>query len=193
MAAFWVPLIWLVVAVALLALELAQPSFDGLMFAALAALVVSVLTALGPLPTLIQVALFVLITVVGTLWLTRWSTSRNPEPSTQHQQEELADVLSAIPAGREGRVRWHGQSWAASSLDLDRDLEPGERVLVVGRDGTQLQVMATTIASGCTPAFWADIVLNHPDAAADLDRSAIALDWGYEADHDFSTSQRGLW
>ena len=54
-------------------------------------------------------------------------------------------MLSAIPAGREGRVRWHGQSWAASSLDLDRDLEPGERVLVVGRDGTQLQVMATTI------------------------------------------------
>jgi len=145
MAAFWVPLIWLVVAVALLALELAQPSFDGLMFAALAALVVSVLTALGPLPTLIQVALFVVITVVGTLWLTRWSASRNPEPSTQHQQEELADVLSAIPAGREGRVRWHGQSWAASSLDLDRDLEAGERVLVVGRDGTQLQVMATTI------------------------------------------------
>ena len=80
----------------------------------------------------------------GTLWLTRWSASRNPEPSTQHQQEELADVLSAIPAGRESRVRWHGQSWAASSLDLDRDLEPGERVLVVGRDGTQLQVMATT-------------------------------------------------
>ena len=35
MAAFGVPLIWLVVAVALLALELAQPSFDGLMFAAL--------------------------------------------------------------------------------------------------------------------------------------------------------------
>ena len=143
MAAFWVPLIWLVVAVALLALELAQPSFDGLMFMALAALVVSVLTALGPLPTLIQVALFVVITVVGTLWLTRWSASRNPEPSTQHQQEELADVLSAIPAGRRPGA-WHGQSWAASSLDLDRDLEPGERVLVVG-GMAQLQVMATTI------------------------------------------------
>ena len=142
MASFWVPLIWLLVAVTLLALELAQPSFDGLMFGALAALVVSVLTALGPLPMLIQVGLFVAITVVGTIWLTRWSANRTPEAGSQRQREELADVISRIPAGRDGRVRWHGQSWAATSLDLDRELQTGERVLVVGRDGNQLQVMA---------------------------------------------------
>ncbi|NDD69753.1 MAG: NfeD family protein, partial [Synechococcaceae bacterium WB9_4xC_028] len=42
----------------------------------------------------------------------------------------------------EGRVRWHGQSWAASSLDLDQAISNGDQVLVVGRDGTQLQVIA---------------------------------------------------
>ena len=41
MAAFWVSLIWLGLAAVLLTLELIQPSFDGLMFAALAALLVS--------------------------------------------------------------------------------------------------------------------------------------------------------
>ena len=147
MAAFWVPLIWLLAALILLGLELAQPSFDGLMFGALAALVVSVLTAVGPLPVLIQIGLFVVITVVGTIWLTRWSARRNPEPGTQRQREDLADVLSSMPPGGEGRVRWHGQSWAASSLDLDRSLETGERVLVIGRDGTQLQVMGQTTVS----------------------------------------------
>ena len=142
MAAFWVPLIWLLVAIVLLGLELAQPSFDGLMFGALAALVVSVVTALGPLPALMQIGIFVVITVAGTVWLTRWSSQRNPEPGDPRQREDLAEVISRCSPGGEGRVRWHGQSWAASSLDLDRSLNAGERVLVVGRDGTQLQVIS---------------------------------------------------
>ena len=141
MTGFWVPLIWLLVAISLLGLELAQPSFDGLMFGALAALVVSVLTAIGPLPILLQVALFVGATVIGTIWLSRWSAKRNPEPGDHHQREDLAEVISAMPAGGEGRVRWHGQSWGSISLDLDHALEAGEKVLVVGRDGNQLQVI----------------------------------------------------
>jgi len=79
MAAFWVPLIWLLVAAVLLVLELAQPSFDGLIFAALAALVVSVLTALGSWPLGLQAGLFMAITLAGTLWLMHWSGGRNPE------------------------------------------------------------------------------------------------------------------
>jgi len=141
MSPSWIPLIWLVVAGVLLTLELAQPSFDGLMFAAIAALLLSLLTALTPLPALLQIVLFVLVTVAGTLWLTRWSARRNPRPDQERQREDLAEVLTPIPAGGEGRVRWHGQSWAASSLDLDRSIERGDQVLVVGRDGTHLQVM----------------------------------------------------
>ena len=101
MAAFWVPLIWLLVAIVLLGLELAQPSFDGLMFGALAALVVSVVTALGPLPALMQIGIFVVITVAGTVWLTRWSSQRNPEPGDPRQREDLAEVLVAsVPGGK---------------------------------------------------------------------------------------------
>ena len=147
MAAFWVPLIWLLVAAVLLALELAQPSFDGLIFAALAALVVSVLTALGSWPLGLQVGLFIAITLAGTLWLMRWSAERSPETVNRRHQEDLAEVIDPIPAGGDGRVRWHGQSWAASSLDLDRDLSDGDQVLVVGREGTQLQVMGMATIS----------------------------------------------
>ena len=147
MTTFWVPLIWLLVAGVLLALELAQPTFDGLMFAAIGALIVSVITALGPLPVLLQVSLFIAITVIGTLWLMRWSAQRNPAPERQRQRDDLAEVLGTIAPGGEGRVRWHGQSWAAASLDLDRAIPEGERLLVVGRDGTQLQVMAQTTVS----------------------------------------------
>ena len=147
MAAFWVPLIWLLVAAVLLVLELAQPSFDGLIFAALAALVVSVLTALGSWPLGLQAGLFMAITLAGTLWLMHWSGGRNPEAVNRGQREDLAEVIEPIPAGGDGRVRWHGQSWAASSLDLDRDLSDGDQVLVVGREGTQLQVMGMATIS----------------------------------------------
>ena len=112
MPSIWVPLIWLAVAAVLLTLELSQPSFDGLMFAAIAALLVSAVTAIGPLPVVLQLSAFVVITVVGTVWLMRWSAHRNPDPDSQRQRQDLAEVISPIPHGGEGRVRWHGQSWA---------------------------------------------------------------------------------
>ncbi|MGC6483086.1 MAG: NfeD family protein [Synechococcus sp.] len=137
------PLIWLLVAGVLFALELAQPSFDALLCGALAALTMSALTALlPPLSPASQIGGFVVLTVVSTLWVSRWSAHRNPKPGNQNPREELADVTSAIAPDRAGRVRWHGQSWAATSLDLDRTMEPGDRVLVVGRDGNHLQVLA---------------------------------------------------
>lgn len=137
----WIPLIWLAVAGLLLAIELAQPSFDGLMFAALGALLVSILTAITPMPLILQMIFFLLITVLGTLWLTRWSARRNPSPGGLRQREDIAQVLTPIKAGGEGRVRWHGQSWAASSIDLETPLNAGDQVVVMGREGTQLQVL----------------------------------------------------
>ena len=141
MSPIWSPLIWLLVAGGLLVVELVQPSFDGLMFAVFAGLIVSVLTALIPLQVWIQIILFSLITVLGTLWLSRWSARRNPRPGRSRLTEDTAEVLGTIQPGGEGRVRWHGQSWAAYSLDLEIPLQAGDRVLVMGREGTRLQVL----------------------------------------------------
>jgi hexosaminidase len=33
--------------------------------------------------------------------------------------------------------------------------------------------------------FWGDVILHHPERIADLPPDAIALNWGYEADHPF--------
>ena len=141
MPPLWSPLIWLLVAGVLLVVELVQPSFDGLMFAVFAGLFVSVLTALLPLQVWIQIILFSVITVLGTLWLSRWSAQRNPRPGRRRLKDNTAEVLGTIEPGGEGRVRWQGQSWAASSLDVEAPLQAGERVLVISREGTQLQVL----------------------------------------------------
>ena len=143
MPPLWSPLIWLLVAGVLLVVELVQTSFDGLMFAVFAGLVMSVLTALLPLQVWIQIILFSLITVLGTLWLSRWSAQRNPRPGRRRLKDNTAEVLATIQPGEEGRVRWHGQSWAASSLDVETPLQAGDRVLVISREGTQLQVLPT--------------------------------------------------
>lgn len=137
----WISLIWLVSALLLLALELTSINFDGLMLAACAGLVLSVLTALISLPPLLQVGLFVGLTLLGTAGVSRWGAHRNPAISGQHLQDDHARVIEAIPAGGSGRVRWHGQSWAAVSLDPEIPLHRDEQVLVMGRDGTHLQVM----------------------------------------------------
>jgi hypothetical protein len=135
------PLIWLAVAGLLLAIELAQPGFDGLLFAAIGALLVSILTAIIPISLILQMILFLLVTAIGTIWLTRWSARRNPNPERLRQREDIAEVLTPMAAGGEGRVRWHGQSWAASSIDLETKIDAGDQVVVMGRDGTKLQVL----------------------------------------------------
>ena len=143
MSLLWSPLIWLLVAGVLLVVELVQPSFDGLMFGVFAGLVVSVLTAFLPLQVWLQILLFSVITVLGTLWLSRWSARRNPRPGRRRLKEDTAEVLATIQPGGEGRVRWHGQSWAASSLDVETPLQAGDRVLVISREGNRLQVLPT--------------------------------------------------
>jgi hexosaminidase len=34
--------------------------------------------------------------------------------------------------------------------------------------------------------FWGDVVLEHPEAIAELPEDVVALEWGYEADHPFA-------
>ena len=74
----------------LLAIELAQPGFDGLLFAAIGALLVSILTAIIPISLILQMILFLLVTAIGTIWLTRWSARRNPNPERLRQREDIA-------------------------------------------------------------------------------------------------------
>ena len=47
------------------------------------------------------------------------------------------------------------------------------------------KIYAEVTARGRTMMFWGDIILNHPELIPELPRDAIALNWGYEADHPF--------
>lgn len=44
----------------------------------------------------------------------------------------------------------------------------------------------------CTMQFWGDIVLEHPELIPQLPKDAIALNWGYEADHPFQEETKSF-
>ncbi len=49
-----------------------------------------------------------------------------------------------------------------------------------------LKIFRIVEEHGRRPAFWGDIILKFPELIAEIPRSAVALEWGYEADHPFA-------
>jgi len=47
------------------------------------------------------------------------------------------------------------------------------------------QIYREVTARGFRMQFWGDIIMQHPELVAELPQDAIALEWGYEADHPF--------
>ncbi|MFM7361609.1 MAG: NfeD family protein [Cyanobium sp.] len=145
------PLLWFLLGTVLLGLALLGVDSDGLiLIAGLTALLLTLATSLLPVPPVLAVALFVLVGAAGYAWLRRWSRRQREVIPPSSASAERAEVISGFGGGDapgdpadadHGRVLWQGQSWAAENLEGGRVLPPGTRVLVMGRDGTRLQVL----------------------------------------------------
>jgi len=48
-----------------------------------------------------------------------------------------------------------------------------------------LKIYREVKARGRTMQFWGDIIMEHPELVPEVPRDAIALEWGYQADHPF--------
>jgi hypothetical protein len=136
------PVFWLILGGALLVLELVGLDTDGLItIGGVAALLLAAIVSLLPLPPLLQGLLFAALVTLGYAALRRWSARQGQRGIPPAAGADLAEVIEPFDAEGQGRVRWQGQSWAAHNLDPDRTLPPGSRVVVMGREGTRLQVM----------------------------------------------------
>ena len=137
------PLIWLLIGLALLASEWLGSGFDGLLPAAIAALLLSALAAVLPLALVPQLLLFALLSGGLLLAIRRWSAHHRERSIPPSPSAERAVVITAFGGDGTGRVRWQGQSWAALNLEPSQALSPDMEVLVMGRVGTSLQVLAS--------------------------------------------------
>ena len=139
---FW---IWLAIGVVVLAIE-AATSTEWLLWPAVSAGVVAVVTALGlPLGLIGEVLLFAVLTVAATLLSRRLIQRVNPSdsPDINARDSRLigqrAQVIQAFVDGR-GRVFVSGAEWVAE-IDGASPLA-GESVIVEGFDGPKLRVRA---------------------------------------------------
>lgn len=139
---FW---IWLAIGVLLLAVEAAL-STEWLLWPAVAAGVVAVLTAVGlDIGFFGEVGLFAVLTVVSTLFSRRLIQRVNPDdkPDVNDREARLigqkARVVEPFVDGR-GRVFVSGAEWAA---EIDGDGPPvGDSVIVEASLGSGLKVRA---------------------------------------------------
>jgi hypothetical protein len=134
-------LIWLVFGLLLLLLELLGAEFDGLLAGAIAALAVSAIAGMVALAPLLQVGLFAGFTALLLAALQRWMGRQRQRAIPPPADGDRAEVINGFGSRSDGRVRWQGQSWAATNLEPAGALQPGDSVLVMGRDGTRLQVL----------------------------------------------------
>ena len=136
---FW---IWLAVGVLLLAVE-AMFSTEWLLWPAVSAGVVAVLTAVGFQPGLpAEVAIFALLTVIATILSRRLVSKANPAgPDVNDRDSRLvgqrARVVEGFVGGR-GRVFVSGAEWSA---EIEGEAPPaGQDVVVDQVNGSLLRV-----------------------------------------------------
>jgi membrane protein implicated in regulation of membrane protease activity len=136
------PALWLILGLTLLLLSLAGLDSDGLLFlAALTSLLLTLLTALLPLPAWAQILIAALLSGASTVALRRWAGRSQERAIPPAANAGSAEVIVAFDARGQGRVLWQGQSWAALNLEPERPLSAGATVTVMGREGTRLQVL----------------------------------------------------
>jgi membrane protein implicated in regulation of membrane protease activity len=137
------PLLWLGLAGLLLTAVLIGVDNDGLLLVGgLAGLVLALLSGSAPLlPVGGQLLVFAALVAVAYSLVRRWSMARGERAIPPAAGAELAEVITAFDQRGEGRVRWQGQSWAARNLEPARPLISGSAVIVMGREGTRLQVL----------------------------------------------------
>jgi membrane protein implicated in regulation of membrane protease activity len=137
-------LLWLLLAAALWLLVLVGVDSDGLLLVGgSVALMLALLLAALPLPVAAQAVLFLALVAISYGWVRRWLTrGKDGSVLMPSPRSEEALVMEAFAPDGRGRVRWQGQSWAARSLDSAAPLSAGQRVIVMGREGNCLHVMA---------------------------------------------------
>ncbi len=118
-----------------------------------------------------------------------WNWSGEPyglcatDPASLRFLEGLYDQL--LPHFRSGQFN--------VGLDETLDLGFGRSRAACEARGTERvyleflrEVHARVRARGKVMQFWGDIIVKRPDLIGELPRDAIALEWGYEADHPFA-------
>ena len=135
---------WVVLGLALVALELATPGGFFVIFFAIAALAVGALTLAGVVATSwLQWLLFPVIAIVGLRLFRQPLLGRMGMRGSGGDMDtlvgEVAIATSSIQPGEHGRAELRGSGWSARNVDTS-SLAPGQRCRVVAVRGLMLDL-----------------------------------------------------
>lgn len=129
--------IWLLAGLALCMFEAVLPTAFVALTLGISAILVGLLALLIPATTGIQIALWMVFSLVLVIASRRFLPGA---PAKVLEDSREATTLTEILPGKTGRVLYEGNSWQAL-LDADRAIAPNQPVVVVGRRGTTLLIV----------------------------------------------------
>jgi hypothetical protein len=138
--------IWVLVGLALLAVEIFTPGGFYVLFFGIGALVVGVLVGLGVAgPDWVQWLLFSVVSIASLAIFRRRLLRRMEMPGPAYTidtlQGEVAIPVEDLAPGAVGKAELRGTAWTAQNVD-ERPLTGGQRCRVVQIDGLTLKLRA---------------------------------------------------
>ncbi len=132
-------LIWLCIGAGLCSLEFFFPTAFVEFMMGVSALAVAAILLFIPIPSNIQIALWLVFSTAAVIASRKFFT---PKTATRTLSDDpQAETLTAIAAGKAGRVLYEGNSWRARCDDETITINAEETVYVVRREGTTLYVL----------------------------------------------------
>ena len=131
-------LLWLVAGAVLCLMELVLPTAFVAFMMGISAFVVALVSLIFP-QLAMQVFLWLALSTAFVLLSRRLLTAGRR--ITKIQDAIVAETLTEIPAGKEGRVLYEGNSWRARCEDHFLAIAPNQKVYVARREGTTLIVV----------------------------------------------------
>lgn len=132
---------WLLLGAGLCLVELFVPvAFTAFVMGLSAMLVALVSPFVGSF--FLQVVLWLVLST-ALIFLSRRFLPKHKPHSIRDATE--AETITEILPGKTGRVLYEGNSWRARCGDEDKAIAPGQKVYVVGREGTTLIVMSENL------------------------------------------------
>ena len=136
-------LIWLLLGMFLCFIELVVPTAFVQFMMGISAFGVAIFSYLGLRNLYLQVVLWLLFSSVLVVFSRRFL--QPPARKSKIANAVIGETLTEILPGEAGRVLYEGNSWRAKCDDEKLSLVTGQKVYVVGREGTTLIVMPENI------------------------------------------------
>ncbi|ELR96857.1 NfeD family protein [Gloeocapsa sp. PCC 73106] len=130
--------LWLIAGAILCFAEFCIPTQFILFVLGFTALIVGFISMVLP-SFAMQVVLWLFLSSLSVWLLQRWSTAL-VKPKMVGGDDLEGETITAIPAGKTGRVLYEGNSWQAKAADHTQEIAPQEKVYIVRREGNTLIV-----------------------------------------------------